>query len=338
MDKMKRKIINAEVEIDNPNVDIKYDIVDSHLHFFDFLQQSDGFPSLVKVMDISGVSKAIVFGMPIVKQWDSTMPKAPSYYLSNDSRCYYYSATDYILAEELLSQDKKIQDRFYPFCCGVNGNDILSVEHIKQLLRLYPNFWCGIGEVMSRHDDLTALTYGEAPHMNHQAFLEIYDLAAELGLPILVHHNITAQNSEEVLYLDELKQALAHNRDCKIIWAHAGISRRVEIQNLTQILDDLLSENSNLWIDISWVVYDYYFLDKFPNNYEDGNSMDDWVNLIEKYPDKFMLGSDQVGHWKTYSNEILKYYTLIDLLKEDTAKKICKENIERLVKKYEKNA
>ncbi|MBR2990607.1 MAG: amidohydrolase family protein [Solobacterium sp.] len=309
------------------------DIIDSHVHYFDFLQNTDGFASLSKVMDKAGVSHAIVFGMPIAKQWDSTMPEAPSYYLSNDSRCYYYTATDYILAEELRRQPKRIRDRFYPFCCGINGNDLLAASHLRQLIDLYPDFWCGIGELMSRHDDLTALTYGEAPHVNHPAFLEIFDLGAEKDLPVLVHHNITAQNNEKILYLDEMKEALAHNRRCRIIWAHAGISRRVEIQNLIPILGDMLKHNRNLWIDLSWVVYDYYFLDQFPDHYADNNTLDDWVVLLETYPDRFMIGSDQVGHWQTYEKEIGKYGILLDRLKPDTARKICRDNILHVMKK-----
>ena len=187
---------------------------------------------------------------------------------------------------------------------------------------------------MSRHDDLTALTYGEAPHVNHPAFLEIFDLAAEENLPVLIHHNITAQNYEDILYLDELKEALAHNRKCRVIWAHAGISRRVEIQHLTRILDNMLAKNKNLWIDLSWIVYDYYFLDQFPDHYADGNTPDDWVKLIEKHPDRFMIGSDKVGHWETYPAEILKYSKLLDQLKPETAEKLCRTNILSLVHRH----
>ena len=42
--------------------------------------------------------------MGIAKQWDGRMVEPPVYYLSNDSRCYYYSATDFLLSEELLAQ------------------------------------------------------------------------------------------------------------------------------------------------------------------------------------------------------------------------------------------
>lgn len=325
---------NKKVDIVAPKEKIKYDIIDSHLHYLDFLEKSDGFPTLCKAMDMSGVSKAVIFGMGIAKQWDSSMPEAPSYYLSNDSRCYYYSATDYILAEELLASNNSIRERFYPFCCGFNGNDRFAADHLEQILNIYPKFWCGVGELMSRHDDLTALTYGEPPHADGDGFRGIYDVAAAKGLPVLLHHNITGQSTDKILYLDELKRALAHNRKCKIIWAHVGISRRVEVKKLTKIADELLQKNNNLWIDISWVVYDYYFLDKFPNNFYDGDSLDDWVKLIEKHPDRFLLGTDKVGHFDTYPAEVVKYYQLLDKLKTKTAENICKNNVLSLVKTY----
>ena len=125
---------DKQIKIQVPAQKIKYEMLDSHLHYLDFIQQSDGFSALTTAMDLSGVKDAIIFGMPMAKQWDDTMENAPTYYLDNDSRCYYYPATDYILAEELLSQPKEVQDRFYPFICGVNTNDRYAAEHIRQLL------------------------------------------------------------------------------------------------------------------------------------------------------------------------------------------------------------
>lgn len=313
---------------------IRYDVVDSHLHYVDFLQQTDGFPALVQAMDASGVSQSVIFGMAMAKQWDEDTDKPPSYYLSNDSRCYYYSGTDFLMIEDLLAQPDEVRSRFLPFICGINPNDRFAADHIRQLLRLYPNTFAGIGELMSRHDDLTALTYGEPPHLDHPAFLDIFDLGAAEGLPVLVHHNITAASTPEVLYLDELKNALAHNRDARIIWAHIGISRRVEVPHLAAIADELLAENENLWIDISWIVYNYYFLEENPDGFEDGDSLDDWAALMEKWSDRFMVGTDKVGHWETYPDEVVKYYALLDKLAPETAQKICHDNILNLVKRY----
>ncbi len=272
---------NREIDILPPEEAVRYDIIDSHLHFTDFLEDTDGFPALCRAMDMAGVSRAVVFGMPIAKQWDAAMETAPTYYLSNDSRCCYYSGTDFILAEELLAQPTEIKKRFFPFLCGINGNDRFAADHIRQLLRLYPDFWCGIGEIMSRHDDLTALTYGEAPHVTSPAFKAVFDLAAEEKLPVLVHHNITAQSEERILYRNKLEEALAHNRGCNIIWAHIGISRRVEVNGLIRVASELFDAHPNMYVDISWLVYDYYFLDRFPDNYIDGNSLDDWTAFIE---------------------------------------------------------
>jgi hypothetical protein len=55
------------------------------------------------------------------------------------------------------------------------------------MLELSPDFWKGIGEVMARHDDLTALTYGETARADHVALDAVYELAAERDLPVSVH-------------------------------------------------------------------------------------------------------------------------------------------------------
>lgn len=185
--------------------DMPKQIVDGHLHYLDFTQKSDGFEKLVKKMDEAGVQSAVIFGMAMAKQWDSNTVTAPSYYLSNDSRCYYYSATDYLLLESLQKQPKEIRNRFYPFVCGINPNDKYAVDQIRTILEMYPDQIYGIGELMSRHDDLTALTYGEPPRADHPALLAIFDLAAEYNLPVLIHHNISGSNIDNPLYLSEMQ-------------------------------------------------------------------------------------------------------------------------------------
>ncbi|MDO5574212.1 MAG: TatD family hydrolase [bacterium] len=309
--------------------DSTYRFVDSHLHYLDFTQKTDGFEKLVEKMDEANVDSAVIFGMGMSKKWDASAPEAPKYYLSNDSAAYYFTGTDYIMLEQLSQASEEIQDRFYPFICGVNPTDLYAADYLEQLLELYPNQIKGIGEVMSHHDDLTALTGGETPRADHPAMLKIYDLAAEYDLPVLIHHNIAGSYMDEPIYLEEMKNALKYNRDVNIIWAHAGISRRVELSNLTEITDQMLKDNPNLYYDISWVVYDDYIA-------KDDASLDEWAALIEKYPDRFMIGSDKVGHWDTYPEEITKYYPLLERLSTETATKLCSDNI--LVLIHEKEA
>ena len=301
-----------------------YDIIDSHLHYLDFLQETDGFETLVEKMDAAHVPYAVIFGMGMAKQWSEHDPAAPTYYLSNDSRCYYYTGTDYIMMNDYLAQPEEIQSRFFPFICGINPNDRYAANHLRRLLETYGDKIYGIGEVMSRHDDLTALTYGEPPRADHPAYLQIYDLAAEYDIPVLIHHNIGPSYTDDPLYLEEMKNALAYNRDTVIIWAHTGISRRVVQSKHIQVVDEMLRDNPNLYYDISWVIYDDYIN-------QSQETLQAWADLLMKYPDRFMIGSDKVGHWQGYEGEIQKYYPLVDLLDEATRLLVTQTNILRLI-------
>jgi hypothetical protein len=300
--------------------DTKYKIVDNHLHFLDFIQRSDGVEALISKMNEAGVTDAVVFGIPMAKQYDEDANQEPAYYLSNDSRTYYYPATDFLFMEALQKANADDRARIHPFVCGINPNDRFAAEHIQQVFDLYPGQFAGIGELMSRHDDLTALTYGEPPHLDHPAFLEIFDMAAEGGYPVLIHHNISAAYAQDAVYRDELEAGLAHNRNSKIIWAHAGVSRRIEVTGLAQIVDDLMQTHSNLWADLSWVCWDEY-IDV------SSESRAEWAALLDKYPDRFMIGSDLVGHWGSYVETITRYHSLLDLLKPETASKVASENV-----------
>ena len=70
-------------------------------------------------------------------------------------------------------------------------------------------------------------------------------------------------------------------------------------------------------------------------NYEPEIFAEMWAALIEKYSDRFMIGSDKVGHWETYPDEIGKYYMLLDKLSPETAKKLCRENVLSLIRKWD---
>ena len=260
----------------------KYPMVDSHLHYLDFLQQTDGLKHLTEVMDSCGVARAVMFGMPMVKMWDEDAPKKPSYYMSNDSRCYHYSATDYLFLKHLQDAPADIQKRFIPMICGVNINDLMAEQYLRRIFDEFPGMVKGIGEIMSRHDDLTAYTYGEPPRADHPALMKIYDLAVEKNVPVLIHHNIAPSYAKEPLYLDEMLRGLKYNRKANIIWAHVGVSRRIELDNLREIADRALKENKNLFFDISWLVFEDYIakLEIY---------LDQLSYLIKKYQDLFMI-------------------------------------------------
>ena len=127
----------------------QYPIIDSHLHYLDFLQETDGFEPLIEKMDKADVPYAVLLGMPMAKEWDEDAPEAPTYYLSDDASCYFFSATDYIMLEEYNAQPEDVQKRFFPFICGANTNDIYAADHLRRVLETYPGQIYGIGEIMS---------------------------------------------------------------------------------------------------------------------------------------------------------------------------------------------
>ena len=82
---------------------VRYRMADCHLHLVDFLQRTDGIQAALSAMDRCGVEDAVVSGMPLVKEWPSEERLRPDYYLSDDSRCYWYSATDVLVARQVES-------------------------------------------------------------------------------------------------------------------------------------------------------------------------------------------------------------------------------------------
>lgn len=298
---------------------IRYRVSDSHFHFVDFLQTTDGMDALLKAMDVAGIDHVMFSGMPLVKKWNADDPRKPLYYLEDDSRAYWYSATDVLVARAVERLPQEQRRRFHPFICGFNGTDRNAVDHVKRMFEWYPDLWEGIGEVMARHDDLTALTYGETAHADHVALDAVYALAAEHDLPVSVHSNIGSVWLREPIYLHEMENAVKNHPKTRFIWCHAGISRRINVPTLTDELRRMLKKYDNLWVDISWVVYEDYIA---PN----GRPNAEWVRLVEEFPDRFMIGTDKVARFHNLPEEIMKYYSLLDALSPETAQRVARTN------------
>jgi predicted TIM-barrel fold metal-dependent hydrolase len=297
----------------------RYEIVDGHLHFLNFVQDTAGMDAFFKAMDDTGVVESAVIGMPVVKKWDEGDEKRPTYYLDNDARTYWYSATDFLVARAVLDLPKDKQARLHPFICGFNSADRNAVDHVARMLALYPNFWQGIGEVFLRHDDLTALTYGDTPRATTSAFGRLLDLAAARDLPVLVHSNIGPAWLEQPNYLGEIESAIRAHPKTRVIWAHAGISRRIVIADHTDILRRMLGQYPNLTVDLSWVIFEQEIV---PGGVLDRR----WVTLLEEYPGRFVIGSDSVGFFDQYKPTLQRYYLLLDALKPETARKVAHDN------------
>ena len=302
-----------------------YRYSDAHLHYVDFFQESEGMPALLEAMDKAGIEQSMISGIPVAKKWHEDEPKRPRYYAGDDADAYWYSATDTYVAAALEKLPPEQRNRFHPFLTGFNPVDKNAVTHIERMLELYPGLWQGIGEVFTRHDDLTALTSGDTPRANNEAMTLIYHLAAERDLPVLLHSNITSKRERNPLYLAEIEEPLRNHPHTRFIWAHAGSSMEIhrhqtQMDFLLPTLERLLEDYPNLYVDLSWSMLQPYLLD------DQGKPQDQWLALVKRFPERFMLGSDVVGRFGSLGEQLHGFEPFLDALPEDIARKVARDN------------
>ncbi|SFI55952.1 MULTISPECIES: amidohydrolase family protein [unclassified Pseudomonas] len=302
-----------------------YAYSDAHLHYVDFFQETAGMDKLLKAMADNRIDHVMISGIPVAKKWHEDEPKRPRYYAGDDADAYWYSATDVIVAAAVNKLAPGQRQHFHPFLSGFNPNDKNSAAHIQRMLDLNPGLWQGIGEVFTRHDDLTAITAGDTPRANNEAMTRIYHLAAENDLPVMLHSNITSKRERNPLYLAEVEEPLRNHPHTRFIWAHAGTSKeihrhQVQMDFLLPTLSRMLEAYPNLYIDLSWSVLTPYLLD------DAGQPRPEWVKLVERFPERFMLGSDVVGRFNKLGKQMRSFDPFLDALSEGVARKVARDN------------
>lgn len=301
-----------------------YPMIDTHVHAVNFLQETPGFANLIAHMDRSNIQKAVVFWLPVTKQWAEHEREAPEYYLDDDSECYYYSATDTIVAEEYKKLSPENQKRIYPLICGFNPADKHAIKHIERMYALYPNVWNGIGEILLRHDDLTLLTSSDIPRINNKALYPVFEFADRHNLPVSIHNNIsTTWIADRPKYLHELEEILREFPRMKMIFCHCGISRRVYAPFYKKMIERLLLQYPGLHIDYSWIIFDEIICKDWVPDPE-------WIELTERFSTRILIGSDVIGNFHKIGVINHRYDVFLKCLNEATRKNICINNAERL--------
>ena len=302
-----------------------YRYSDAHLHYVDFFQETDGMHKLLEAMDAGNIEHVMISGIPVAKKWHENEPKRPRYYAGDDAPVYWYSATDVLVAAALEELDEQQRTRFHPFLSGFNPNDKNADAHIRRMLELHPGLWQGLGEIFTRHDDVTALTEGDTPRANNEALARVYHLAAEFDLPVMLHSNITSKRERNPLYLVELEEPLRNHPHTRFIWAHAGTSMELhrhqqKLDFLLPTVSRLLDDYPNLYIDLSWTMLRPYLLNK------EGEPDEDWLKLVERHPTRFVLGSDVVGRFGSLAEGMQAFAPFLDALPEEVARQVARDN------------
>jgi len=204
----------------------------------------------------------------------------------------------------------------------------------------------GFGEMSAEHFSFEAAHPYQSVAADHPLLLLLADIAAEQQVPIDIHmealtedmpmpknDRLAAGNNPARLSanIPAFERLLAHNPQAKVIWAHAGWDNTGK--RTVQLCDRLLEKHPNLYMSIK--------LGKGAveeNNpwSESGEIKKEWLALLKKYSDRFVIGTDQfyVSARMPVKKErrVDTMRRFIDALPPDLAKKVAIDNPKALFK------
>jgi hypothetical protein len=310
----------------------QFELNDSHFHLTNYVQEGTDIHKFLEIMGTK-VGRVAIFGIPLQQQWSFRVDgdRAPTYYLNTDAPLYYYSFTDAWIAMAYKSLSKEERVRFDPMITGFNPTDMYATEHIQRVLQTFPGVFSGIGEFSIHKEFVSAKIAGETASLQDPALDRILDFAAEVGLVVLIHNDMDvpfAKESSQPAYLDEMKALFRRHRNTTIIWAHTGMGRIVRpvknhAANIAAIISD--QEFNHVYFDISWNEVAKYIV-------ATPESTRIAADLINRYPDRFLFGTDDVAplNQETYLRVYYQYGPLWKLLDNDASEKVRKGNYERI--------
>lgn len=209
-------------------------------------------------------------------------------------------------------QYKRNPSRVYPSFAGF---PIYEDEGLTIVQENLEKGYLNIGELAAASTyakDVANLEW-KAQHPYDGNFPEIYDLAAKYQVPILLH--IDPPYGSPIQHFEE---ALRQHPDTTFIFAHANA------YNSPGSIELLLEKHANLFID--------FFAGFTGYNPDSAHTIEDFIPLMEKYPDRFMISTDS-AFGLTPEQAAKAIYETIDLLSPETALMVSHQNYERMVER-----
>ena len=305
---------------------------DSHFHLTNYIQEGTDIHKFLEVMG-DKVGRSTLFGIPLQQAWSyqNSGDFAPTYYLASDAPLYYYSFTDAYIAMTYKSLNPGEQKRFDPMITGFNPADMYGVDHIRRVLKLFPGVFSGIGEFSIHKEFVSSKIPGETASLTNPALDRILDFCAESGLQVILHCDINMpfpKSGQEPYLIKQIGDLFRRHQNVSIIWAHIGLGRIVQpVKDQLRMLDLALSDPKlkHVNFDISWDEVAKYIV-------ASPESIKATAELINKYPDRFLFGTDEVA--PTVQEKYLKIYKmyapLLAELTPEAREKLLKGNYARL--------
>jgi hypothetical protein len=246
---------------------------------------------------------------------------------------------DSLGSEESLRLNELFPDRIVPTTVSGDGrlwhsSDKGFLDRLATAVRSGRFF--AMGEFEGRHYHAGPSTSADA-HMavDSKAMEVVFKLSEEKGIPLLLHHE-----AEDML-LPELERMLRRHPEAKVIWCHVGRNR-----------------NPNTWMKFRKAEAAREFLQRYSNLYfnflasppgarfsgyvegimykisSQGVALEpEWKEVIEEFPDRFVLGSDVAPlRFERYDRVFNDYRNIIlHGVRNDVAKKIAFKNAWKLM-------
>jgi predicted TIM-barrel fold metal-dependent hydrolase len=189
----------------------------------------------------------------------------------------------------------------------------------------------GIGEFTIHKEFVSAKVAGETASLLNPALDKLLNFAAEVGLVVLIHNDMDvpfAKPGTEPAYLAQMKSVLARHPKTTLIWAHTGMGRVVRpVQGHAAAIEAILKDPqfSHVYFDISWDEVAKYLL-------ATPESTRISAELINRYPDRFLFGTDEVApdNQDKYLKVYYQYEPLWHLLDKEASEKVRKSNYEHI--------
>jgi hypothetical protein len=330
---------------------------DAHFHIQDFKADGPPLPDVLKMMN-AHVCHSVLMGLPATVAHDPLIDRdfAPVYYTQTDAQAVYYNTIqDVLVAHKFLALSEADRARVDPLMSAINLKDARAGEYIKKMVRMYPAVWTGFGEIIFKKQEVSEKIAGGPPSLYSPSLDAIFDVIGEMGAVAVVHcdhdtpYNLALQSDSAAnamifhgkkptpQYMEAFQAFLKKHPNVHMIWAHLmGNGRGVlpypeHWKNLDAMLAD--PAFAHVSIDLSWgPVIAPYFIDT-PEH------LKMTADLIRKYPDRFLYGSDQ-GATSDWTNVEKSYEVWAPLWKElgpDLTRQVAKENYIRIFDQSRKN-